>query len=199
MVVVIVFRPCQVKQLDGAAPFPAAGDRDTLYVKVSWDTKTFRVLDSAVVNPSTPDPSPVRHCRASFPPSPPSSPPAAAPASRGPARRALPTPDLAVMRRAATLEVRSSRVTMSAGRGDPSEAESLHSATKLSASKCLSAKRRDAMARVPGIRKRLQLSSENSANTPHATAALAVGVKELFSSSQVQTGSRSPMMCRVSS
>lgn len=166
-----------MKQVDGAAPFPAAGDRDTLYVKVSWDTKTFRALDAAVVNPSTPDPSPVRHCRVSLPPAPPGSPPAAAPASRGPARRALPTPDLAVMRRAATLEVRSSRVTMSAGRGDPAEAESLHSATKLSASKCLSAKRRDAMARAPAIRKRLQLSSEISTNTPHATAPLAAGLR----------------------
>lgn len=157
----IVFQPWQVKQLDGAAPFPPPGDRDVLYVKVSWDTKRFRVLDSAVVSPSTPVGSPVLRPKASLPPSPPSSPPpAAAAASRGPARRALPTPDLAVMRRAATLEVQCSGATMGARQADPAEAESLHSATKLSASKCLSAKRRDATARTPGVRKRLELSSE---------------------------------------
>lgn len=150
----------QVKHLDAAAPFPPPGDADALYVKLSWDTKAFRVVDSALVNPSTPDAAPARHGNPSLPPSPPSSPPAAAPASRGPARRALPTPDLSVMRRAATLEVRCSRVTMSAGGAEPVEAESLHSATKLSASKCLSAKRREATARKPGIRKRLELSSE---------------------------------------
>lgn len=149
-----------MKQLAGAAPFPPSGDGDVLYVKVSWDTKTFRVLDAAVVNPNPPAASPVLHHKASLPLSPPSSPPAAAPASRGPPRRALPTPDLAVLRRAATLEVQRSRVTLSAGQADPAQAESLHSATKLSASKCLSAKRREATARTPGVRKRLELSGE---------------------------------------
>ncbi|CAF94103.1 unnamed protein product, partial [Tetraodon nigroviridis] len=148
----------QVKHLEAQAPFPAPGAGDTLYVKLSWDTKTFRVVDSAVVNPSPPDSAPARRPKPSLPPSPPSSPPAAAPAPRGPAGRALPTPDLAVMRRAATLRVPCSKATMSAGRAEPTEAESLHSSTKLSASKCLSARRRDAAARTPGIRKRLQLS-----------------------------------------
>ncbi|KAM3620084.1 uncharacterized protein V6R79_018177 [Siganus canaliculatus] len=63
------------------------------------------------------------------------------------------------MRRAASGEVRPLRITMSAGRARTAEAESLHSATKLSASKCLSAKRRNASARTPGVRKKLELSS----------------------------------------
>ena len=50
---------------------------------------------------------------------------------------------------------------MSAGKAGAAEAESLHSATKLSASKCLSAKRRDASARTPGVRKKLELSGES--------------------------------------
>lgn len=150
-----------MKHLDAAAPFPASGSGDALYVKLSWDTKTFRVVDSAVVNPRRPDASPGRRRNPSLPPSSPSPPPAAAPAPQGPARRALPTPDLTVMRRAATLKVPCSKATMSAGRADPSEAESLHSATKLSASKCLSGRRREAAARTPGIRKRLELSGES--------------------------------------
>lgn len=148
-----------MKHLDGAAPFPDSDNRDTLYVKLSWDSKTFKTVDSALVQSepaSPPPPCP----KPSLPPSPPCSPPAAAPVSRGPARRALPTPDLTIMRRAALGEVRYSRATMSAGKAVAAEAESLHSATKLSASKCLSAKRRNASARTPGVRKKLELSSE---------------------------------------
>uniref|UniRef100_A0A4W6D063 Origin recognition complex subunit 1 n=1 Tax=Lates calcarifer TaxID=8187 RepID=A0A4W6D063_LATCA len=88
---------------------------------------------------------------------------ALSPASRGPSRRALPTPDPAILRKASSGEVRYSRATMSAGKvatAAAAEAESLHSATKLSASKCLSAKRRNASARTPGVRKKLELSSE---------------------------------------
>lgn len=133
-----------MKHLNGAAPFPDSDDRDTLYVKLSWDNKAFKVVESSLVNPL-----------------PPCSPPAAAPASRCPAQRALPIPDLAIMQRASSVEVRCSRVTVSAGRAGTAEAESLHSATKLSASKCLSAKRREASARTPGVRKRLELSSES--------------------------------------
>lgn len=158
--------PCspvpQVKHLDGAAPFPDSDDKDTLYVKLSWDSKTFKVVDAAVVE-SQPAPasSPPPHPKPSLPPSPPCSPPAAAPASRGPSRRALPTPDPTIMRKAASGEVRYSRTTMSAGKAGPLEAESRHSATKLSASKCLSDKRRNASARTPGVRKKLELSSES--------------------------------------
>lgn len=149
-----------MRHLEAGAPFPASGSIDTLYVKLSWDTKAFRVVDSAVVNLTLPDTSPVRHHNPSLPLPPPTSPPAAFPASRGSARGGLPTPDLTVMRRAATLKVPSSKATMSVGRAEPAEAESLHSTTKLSASKCLSARRREAAARTPGIRKRLDLSSE---------------------------------------
>uniref|UniRef100_A0A8D0CS36 Origin recognition complex subunit 1 n=1 Tax=Sander lucioperca TaxID=283035 RepID=A0A8D0CS36_SANLU len=51
-----ILRPVQVKRLDGAAPFPD-GDRDALYVKLSWDSKTFKVLDSELAPPSCPKPS----------------------------------------------------------------------------------------------------------------------------------------------
>ncbi|XP_076578395.1 origin recognition complex subunit 1 [Chaetodon auriga] len=156
-----ILRPVQVKHLDAAAPFPDSGDKDTLYVKLSWDSRTFSVVDSALVDSGASELAPASslppHPKPSLPPSPPCSPPTAAPASR----RALPTPDLAVMRRALSGEVRPSRATMSAGRTGAAEAESLHSATKLSASKCLSAKRRSATARTPGVRKKLELSSPN--------------------------------------
>nr|XP_046248284.1 origin recognition complex subunit 1 isoform X2 [Scatophagus argus] len=155
-----ILRPVQVKHLDEAAPFPHSEDKDTLYVKLSWDSKTFHAVDAL---DSSPPPCP----KPSLPPSPPCSPPAAAPgasASRAPSRRALPTPDLAVMRRALSGEARYSRATMSAGRAGTAEAESLHSATKLSASKCLSARRKDATARTPGVRKKLQLSSPDKSS-----------------------------------
>ncbi|XP_033996879.1 origin recognition complex subunit 1 isoform X1 [Trematomus bernacchii] len=156
-----ILRPVKVQRLDGAAPFPDSDDQDTLYVKLSWDSKTFKSVDSAQVDSDlSPDSSSSPPCsRSSLPPSTPCSPPAATPASRGPARRALPTPDLAIMRRAAPGEVRYSKATMSAGKPSTAEAESMHSATKRSASKCLSAKRRNAFARMPGIRKKLELSS----------------------------------------
>ncbi|XP_071342719.1 origin recognition complex subunit 1 isoform X2 [Trachinotus anak] len=163
-----ILRPVQVKHLDGAAPFPDSDDKDTLYVKLSWDSKSFKAVDSAVVESasepapasSLPPPSPTSRPKPSLPSSPPCSPPAAAPASRGPSRRALPTPDPTIMRKASLGEVRYRRATMSAGKaGAAAEAESRHSATKLSASKCLSAKRRNASARTPGVRKKLELSS----------------------------------------
>ncbi|KAF0041620.1 hypothetical protein F2P81_005152 [Scophthalmus maximus] len=150
-----ILRPVQVKHLDRAAPFPDSGDKDTLFVKLSWDSKTFRELESAAPVASPPPPTPPLP-KPSLPPSPPRSPPTAAPA---PARRALPTPDPAVMRRAASGEVRGGRATTSAGKVGVTEAESLHLASRLSASKCSSARRRKAIARTPGVRKKLQLSS----------------------------------------
>ncbi|XP_041646335.1 origin recognition complex subunit 1 isoform X2 [Cheilinus undulatus] len=155
-----ILRTVQVKHLDGAAPFPVSGDRNTLYVKLSWDSKVFKAVDPSLVDPAAQSSSPPPPPKPSLPPSPPCSPPAAAPASRGPVRRALPTPDPAVLRRAASGEVRYSRATASAGKvSHTAEAESLHSATKLSASKCLSAKRRGSTERTPGVRKKLELCS----------------------------------------
>ncbi|XP_068446113.1 origin recognition complex subunit 1 isoform X2 [Clinocottus analis] len=155
-----ILKPVQVTHLDGEAPFPDSGDGDTLYVKLSWDSKTFRVLDSALMDLKlSPASSPLPCPKPSLPPSPPCSPPAASPVSRGTAWCALPTPDLGVMRRALQGEVRHSRATMSAGKLFTGEAESLHSATKLSASKCLSAKRRNASDRTHGVRKKLELSN----------------------------------------
>lgn len=156
-----VFFGSKVKHLAAASPFPD-GDRDSLYVKLSWNTKTFKVLDSSLMaGEAKPSPgSSPPHPKPSLPPLSPCSPPAAAPASIGPFRRALPTPDPAVMRRASS--VTHGHVTMSAGKvgAAAAEAESLHSASKLSASKCLSTKRRSAIARTLGVRKKLELSSE---------------------------------------
>ncbi|XP_053285825.1 origin recognition complex subunit 1 [Pleuronectes platessa] len=157
-----ILRPVQVKHLDGPAPFPDSDDKDTLFVKLSWDSKTFKLVESAVVESAsepTPASSPPPFPKPSLPPSPPRSPPAAAPASRGPSRRALPTPDPSIMHRASSGEVRYRRATMSAGKASTAEAESLHSTSKLSASKCLSAKRRCSSASTPGVRKKLQLNS----------------------------------------
>nr|XP_057929389.1 origin recognition complex subunit 1 [Doryrhamphus excisus] len=143
-----ILRPVQVKHLEGPAPFPDCGDKDTLYVKLSWDTKAFKVVDSSLVSPGCP----TRHPDQS-PPSVPRS------------RRALPTPDPAVIRRAALSERRYDRASMSAGKLGGMEAESRHSATKLSASKCLSVTRRNTSARTPGVRKRLELSSQEKPST----------------------------------
>uniref|UniRef100_A0A8D3D0M3 Origin recognition complex subunit 1 n=1 Tax=Scophthalmus maximus TaxID=52904 RepID=A0A8D3D0M3_SCOMX len=122
-----ILRP--VQHLDRAAPFPDSGDKDTLFVKLSWDSKTFRELESAAPVASPP------------PPTPP-----------------LPKPSLPPS--AASGEVRGGRATASAGKVGVTEAESLHLASRLSASKCSSARRRKAIARTPGVRKKLQLSSE---------------------------------------
>lgn len=146
--------------VEAEAKFPVIKDEDTLFVKLSWDSKTFKVVDSSLVGPvlSTP---PLPCPKLSLPPSPPCSPTAAAPLPHPSSRRALPTPDPLIMARACSGEVRRSRVCMSAGKVGSLEAESLHSATKLSASKCLSAKRRSASARTPGVRKKLELNSKH--------------------------------------
>ncbi|XP_029986461.1 origin recognition complex subunit 1 isoform X2 [Sphaeramia orbicularis] len=152
-----IIRPVQVLHLDAAAPFPESCDEDTLFVKMSWDSKTFKAVTSDQVDSGSADSAP-SHLKPSLPPSPPCSPPAAAPATQGPSCRVLPTPDPAVMRKASCRETWSSRSAMSAGKAGRMEAESLHSASKLSASKCLSAKWTTA-ARTPGIRKKLNMSS----------------------------------------
>uniref|UniRef100_A0AAZ3R8M8 Origin recognition complex subunit 1 n=1 Tax=Oncorhynchus tshawytscha TaxID=74940 RepID=A0AAZ3R8M8_ONCTS len=133
-------------------PFPEPGTKDTLYVKLSWDTKAFNVLDPVLMQ-DTPASTPPKPALPLFPPC---ASPTATPVSRGPVRRALPTPDPTVMRRAGS--VSDTRATMSAGKRSTLEAESIHSASKLSASKILSAKRRGSAADTPGVRKKLQLS-----------------------------------------
>ncbi|XP_068175922.1 origin recognition complex subunit 1 isoform X2 [Antennarius striatus] len=155
-----ILRPVEVRHVGGTAPFPPSGDEDVLYVKLSWDSKTFRVVDPALLEGGAPDSHTPPQPKPSLPPSTSCSPLAAAPASRLTPRRALPTPDLTVMRRAASgADVKYNKLAVSAGRGGVAEAESLHSSTKLSASKCLSAKRRGAAAGTPGVRKKLELSS----------------------------------------
>ncbi|XP_027867810.1 origin recognition complex subunit 1 isoform X2 [Xiphophorus couchianus] len=165
-----VLRPVQVRHVDAAAPFPVSEDGDIFYVKLSWDSRTFRPVDPSLLDaPRPPCPS--------LPLSPPSSPLAAAPAPGGPARRALPTPDPAVMRGA--------MATPASSRKPGAEAESLHSLTKLSASKCLSAKRRSATCRTPGVRKKLQLSS------PDDPAALRDDVLQQLLEAELEKGRRS--------
>uniref|UniRef100_A0A8C7ZH27 Origin recognition complex subunit 1 n=1 Tax=Oryzias sinensis TaxID=183150 RepID=A0A8C7ZH27_9TELE len=129
-----ILRAVQVRV--AAAPFPDSDTEETLYVKLSWDSRRFSVLDSAQLQ-NVDEPTPT---------------------SRARSLRSLPTPDPEVIRRAATAEVQFSSV--SAGKPASVEVESLHSATKLSASKCLSAKRRKMTSRTPGVRKKLNLSSE---------------------------------------
>ncbi|XP_029563897.1 origin recognition complex subunit 1 isoform X1 [Salmo trutta] len=141
-----------VQHVPEDTPFPEPGTKDTLYVKLSWDTKAFNVLDPVLMQ-DTPASTPPKPALPLFPPC---ASPAATPVSRGPVRRALPTPDPTVMRRAGS--VSDTRATMSAGKMGTLEAESIHSASKLSASKILSAKRRGSAADTPGVRKKLQLS-----------------------------------------
>uniref|UniRef100_A0A672YR43 Origin recognition complex subunit 1 n=1 Tax=Sphaeramia orbicularis TaxID=375764 RepID=A0A672YR43_9TELE len=100
-----IIRPVQVLHLDAAAPFPESCDEDTLFVKMSWDSKTFKAVTSDQVDSGSADSAP-SHLKPSLPPSPPCSPPAAAPATQGPSCRVLPTPDPAVMRKASLLIIR---------------------------------------------------------------------------------------------
>ncbi|CAL8309889.1 unnamed protein product [Lota lota] len=147
-----ILNTVQVKFLSAEAPFPEGDRQEVLYVKLSWNTKVFKA-----VKPEQMDT--VAGPRLAPPPPLPCSPPAAAtPRSRAPSRRALPTPDLMVMNRAAAVGG-FVRGTVSAGKLMEAEAESMHSASKLSASKCLSAKRRSSVTRTPGVRKKLELSS----------------------------------------
>ncbi|XP_036378275.1 origin recognition complex subunit 1 [Megalops cyprinoides] len=132
-----IINTVQVKHLPMDAAFPETENGDTLYVKLSWDRKAFKVwngellLQDGVVSQ--------------------------VPAAAAPAPRALPTPDLAVMKRA-MCGTSVSRVSMSTGKLGASEAESGHSASKLSASKDLS-KRRQHSSSTPGVRKKLELGS----------------------------------------
>uniref|UniRef100_A0AAR2IQR8 Origin recognition complex subunit 1 n=1 Tax=Pygocentrus nattereri TaxID=42514 RepID=A0AAR2IQR8_PYGNA len=123
------------------APFPDRENKDTLFVKLVWDTKAFRIMDPELFQP----------------PQSPKSPP---PYQHAPRVRALPTPDPTVMKRAMIgVHTRSS---MSTGKMGTSEAESAHSASKLSAAKVLNMKRRSRISSNPNIRKKLDLCSEFS-------------------------------------
>ncbi|XP_072539134.1 origin recognition complex subunit 1 [Salminus brasiliensis] len=128
----------QVKQIPAEAPFPDGEGKDTLFVKLLWDTKAFQVLDSELFQP----------------PQSPKSPP---PAQRASRLRSLPTPDPTVIKRAMTGV--SARGSMSTGKMNSTEAESAHSASKLSAAKLLNAKRRSRVSSNPNIRKKLDLCS----------------------------------------
>uniref|UniRef100_A0A8B9KKE3 Origin recognition complex subunit 1 n=1 Tax=Astyanax mexicanus TaxID=7994 RepID=A0A8B9KKE3_ASTMX len=108
-------------QIPAEAQFPDGASKDTLFVKLLWDTKAFRILDTELFQS----------------PQSPRSPP---PAQRAPRLRSLPTPDPSVMKRAMTGIA--TRGSMSTGKINSTEAESAHSASKLSAAKVLNVKRR---------------------------------------------------------
>lgn len=153
----------QVYYISAEAPFPEGNQMEVLYVKLSWNTKVFKAVKPEMMETVAVPilASPPRHSYPALPPSPPCSPAVAAtPRSRAPSRRALPTPDPTVMSRAAVGGP--GRATMSAGKMRVSEAESMHSASKMSAAKCLSAKRRSNFARTPGVRKKLELCNHVS-------------------------------------
>uniref|UniRef100_A0A9J7ZV81 Origin recognition complex subunit 1 n=1 Tax=Cyprinus carpio carpio TaxID=630221 RepID=A0A9J7ZV81_CYPCA len=128
----------QIEYVPAENSFPEGKSKDILFVKLLWDTKSFKALDPELMQP----------------PQSPKSPP---PSSRGPQTRALPTPDLSVMKRAMSGTL--TRGSMSTGKMNSSEAESLHSASKLSAAKALSAKRRSRASSGPHVRKKLDLCS----------------------------------------
>ncbi|XP_059923687.1 origin recognition complex subunit 1 isoform X1 [Gadus macrocephalus] len=162
-----ILNTVQVKFIPADASFPDVDRQEVLYVKLSWNTKVFKAVTPEQIETAAAAaaprlvPTPGR-LRPALPPSPPCSPAlAATPRSRAPSRRALPTPDPMVMNRAAAAGGHGVRGTASAGKmvAAAAEAESMHSASKISASKCLSGKRRSCVARTPGVRKKLELSS----------------------------------------
>ncbi|KAK2889257.1 hypothetical protein Q8A67_014632 [Cirrhinus molitorella] len=128
----------QIEYIPAEDPFPEGKSKDILFVKLLWDTKSFRAVDPELMQP----------------PQSPKSPP---PSSRAPQTRALPTPDLSIMKRAMSGTL--TRGSLSTGKMSSSEAESLHSASKLSAAKALSAKRRSRASSGPHVRKKLDLCS----------------------------------------
>ncbi|XP_016389856.1 origin recognition complex subunit 1-like [Sinocyclocheilus rhinocerous] len=128
----------QIEYVPVEDPFPKGKSKGILFVKLLWDTKSFRALNPELMQPPQSSKSPP-------------------PSSHGTQTRALPTPDLSVMKRAMSGIL--TRGSMSTGKMSSSEAESLHSASKLSAAKALSAKRRSRAVSGPHVRKKLDLCS----------------------------------------
>ncbi|CAL1591657.1 unnamed protein product [Knipowitschia caucasica] len=148
-----ILRTVTVVHVEGSAPFPASSDSDTFFVKLSWDSRRFSVWSECEARAPSP-------LAASLPSGPSPSSPGHAPSSPGPSSslrrtpRCRPTPDFNVMKRASSSSyAEETRLAQ--------EAESLHSASKASASKSLSAKRRKCSVKTPGVRKRLQLFDDS--------------------------------------
>ncbi|KAM9483331.1 origin recognition complex subunit 1 [Clarias gariepinus] len=131
----------QIKHVPAEAPFPDDESKNTLFVKLTWDSKKFQVMDPELINP----------------PAPPQSPESPPPPQLSLRLRALPTPDPSVMKRAMSGVM--TRGSMSTGKLGSNEAESAHSASKLSAAKLLNVKRRGRVSSNPNIRKKLDLCS----------------------------------------
>ncbi|KAL2089744.1 hypothetical protein ACEWY4_014432 [Coilia grayii] len=151
----------EVKHVPGEQPFPDDAKKETLFVKLSWDTKVFKQFEPDFMKPFENVMTPPKQILQSPPrESPVSTPPPKTPTTRGTTPRALPTPDPMVMKRAdCATYTPYTRGCMSTGRRNSREAESIHSASKLSASKLMSGKRRGRITSEPGIRKKLELSS----------------------------------------
>ncbi|XP_060775986.1 origin recognition complex subunit 1-like [Neoarius graeffei] len=131
-----ILRTVQIKHIPAEAPFPDVKGKDILFVKLMWDMKKFQTLDPELPLQKPRSPSP---------------------ALRALRPRALPTPDPSVMKRALSGIV--THGSMSAGKLGSTEAESAHSASKLSAAKLLNVKRRSRVSSNPNIRKKLVLCS----------------------------------------
>ncbi|TRY59208.1 hypothetical protein DNTS_014606 [Danionella cerebrum] len=133
-----VLAAVNIKHIPLEDPFPEGTNKGMLFVKLLWNTKSFQELDPKMMQPLQSNASPER-------------------SPKEPISRALPTPDLSIMKRAMSSVL--TRGCMSTGKINSSEAESLHSASKLSAAKALSAKRRSRAASGPHVRKKLELHS----------------------------------------
>ncbi|KAI5614604.1 origin recognition complex subunit 1, partial [Silurus asotus] len=128
----------EIKHIPPEDQFPDDNSKDTLFVKLMWDTKKFGVMDPQLIKP-------------------PQSPKSSPPAQHAHRLRALPTPDPCVMKRA--MSGMNTRGCMSTGKMGSTEAESAHSASKLSAAKLLNVKRRGRVSSNSNIRKKLDLCS----------------------------------------
>lgn len=152
----------QVKHVLGEDPFPDLPSDDYLFVKLLWDTKAFKLLDPDLMKPFQNAMTPPKQILQSPLQESPVLALPVTPAHRSTTPRILPTPDPVVMNRAGSgvSHTPYSRNCMSTGRRSSREAESIHSASKLSASKLLSGKRRGRITSEPAIRKKLELCSE---------------------------------------
>ncbi|XP_063057313.1 origin recognition complex subunit 1 isoform X2 [Engraulis encrasicolus] len=183
----------EVIHLPRDQPFPENSKQGVLFVKLSWNTKAFKPIQPDSLDSSENVMTPPKQILQSPPrespmltPTLPAQPPVTPP-SRGTTPRPLPTPDPLVMKRAdAASYTPYSRGCMSTGRRNGREAESVHSASKLSASKLMSGKRRGRIASEPGIRKKLQLSSPGKKMTREDV------LGELLDDDLAQTLSTSP-------
>ncbi|XP_077574053.1 origin recognition complex subunit 1 [Stigmatopora nigra] len=163
-----ILRSVQVKHLNGPAPFPDhSNDKDTLYVKLSWDTKAFKIIDSALFSSSNlPSWTKSSSCSSHT----------VAPVSRTVKRRALSTPDSSVIQQASSSNLQNTEGTMDTLNDDFLKVESLHSPTRLSASNFLRTKISNASARGQRVCKQLEPHSTGNNSMPFSKVELTEGI-----------------------